>query len=289
VKPSRLLAVGLALAVPGAALAVAVAGRDRPGSEGRIVFSTLEQHGGKLEGDIYVVDADGAGLARLTSRPGPEFDPVWSPDGTRIAYRDSRAGLNVHDQIYVMNADGSGARNVSRNSNCCDFSPAWSPDGWEIALNGLDLMAADGSNRRRLQLAALGEYPTWSPDGDRIAFSRTSGGGHDIQVVRRDGSDLRSLARSADYEMAPSWSPDGKWILYARGGPLGGRQIWVMRADGSDKRRLTRSRHDDFFSDWSPDGRRIVFTRDGVLHLMDADGLRQHSLGIEGDMPDWGP
>ena len=86
---------------------------------GRIAFS-LGSHPNE---DIYVVDADGSGLRRLTSHRDSEFDPTWSPDGRRIAYRrqDEESG-----QIYVMNADGSRQRNVTRRRGL-DFAPAWSP------------------------------------------------------------------------------------------------------------------------------------------------------------------
>ena len=66
---------------------------------GRIVLSR--------RGDIWVANADASRLRRLTSRRGDEFDPSWSPDGSRIAYRDSRRGVNDNDEIYVMHADGS--------------------------------------------------------------------------------------------------------------------------------------------------------------------------------------
>jgi dipeptidyl aminopeptidase/acylaminoacyl peptidase len=96
------------------------------GLAGRIVFST--------EDDIYSVRADGSDLCRLTTRPGPEFDGAWSPDGSRIVYRDSRRGINNDDEIYVMNADGSGQRDLTRDP-ADDWGPAWAPDGSKIALN----------------------------------------------------------------------------------------------------------------------------------------------------------
>jgi dipeptidyl aminopeptidase/acylaminoacyl peptidase len=74
---------------------------------GRIVLST--------EDDIYIANADGTGLVRVTRRPGPEFDPAWSPDGRRIVYRDSRRGINQNDEIYVMNADGTSPRNLTKD------------------------------------------------------------------------------------------------------------------------------------------------------------------------------
>jgi TolB protein len=78
---------------------------------GRIAFT-----GGENGDDVYTMNADGSELRRLTHRPGPEFDPSWSPDGTRIVYRDSRREINRNDEIYVMNADGSHQANISRES-----------------------------------------------------------------------------------------------------------------------------------------------------------------------------
>src|ERR671926_494530 len=100
--------------------------------------------------------------ARPPRRPvptaaGPEFDAAWSPDGSRIVYRDSRRGINVDDEIYAVGADGSGAVNLTRNP-ADDWGPDWSPDGRTIAFNstrdGLPmngyLMNPDGSDVRRI-------------------------------------------------------------------------------------------------------------------------------------------
>ena len=74
--------------------------------------------------EIYVMDADGTGQTRLTNNAGLDGEPDWSPDGTKIAFDNSRDG------IYVMNADGSGQTILTDNGGY----PSWSPDGTKIAF-----------------------------------------------------------------------------------------------------------------------------------------------------------
>src|SRR5215207_11432230 len=87
---------------------------------GRIAFSA----GAHPHEDVYVVNADGSGLRRLTDDPGADCDPSWSPDGRRIAYRHEGGGGDATAEIYVMNAKGSQKRNLTRRAGQ-DHSPAW--------------------------------------------------------------------------------------------------------------------------------------------------------------------
>ena len=260
--------------------AAACGSRQRP--TGAVVFS---------HGEIFETGpVRGDRVRRLTSLPGAQLDPSWSPDANRIVFRDSRRGINFNDEISVMDADGSNVRNLTRNP-ANDWSPAWSPDGKRIVFASerssplsLWTMRADGSRPTRLT-KGIDEYPAWSPDGKWIAY------GHDlpqsnIWLVRPDGSGAHALTHSSDPEWLPTWSPSGDRIAYVRGYE-GHTAIWVMNADGSGQRRLTRGRV-DMAPAWAPDGKRLVFSRDGVLHLVDADGDHVESLGVEGDLPSWG-
>src|SRR5438876_780109 len=150
-------------------------------TNGKIVFVS-DRDG---DNDIWVMEADGSNPTNITNTIGVNnFNPVWSPDGTKIALQSDRDGNN---EIYVMNADGS---NVTRLTNHPenDMEPAWSPDGTQIAFasrrDGLissiyTMDAADGSNVTRITnaLPASDQAPAWSPDGTTVAFWTNQGGG----------------------------------------------------------------------------------------------------------------
>ena len=189
-----------------------------------------------LDPDIYVMNADGSGVTRLTF-DAQSRSPAWSPDGNRIAF--TRGGVAVADEIYVMNADGSGVARLTSNP-FNDNSPTWSPDGSKIAFasqrNGLDYqiytMNADGTGVTRLTFGPGREVsPAWSPDGSKIAFSRLGGR---LFVVNPDGSGLRQLADVEGVGFPVSWSPDGRMIAFAFDG-----QIHAVALRGVQLTRIT--------------------------------------------------
>jgi WD40 repeat protein len=258
--------------------------------------------------DIYLLDVhaalegDGqAAFKRLTTDPAADFDPTWSPDGTRIAFRSRRDG---NDEIYAMNADGSCQVNLT-NDAASDWSPAWSPDGTRIAFarlfdgnsfSDVAVINLNGSGLTRLTTSS-GEYPAWSPDGTRIAFASARDGNYEIYKMNADGTDQTRLTDNPAYDMSPVWSPDGKQIAFdtqrdmfppAEVGIGPEFEIHVIDADGSGDTRLTMNTEEDRFPAWAP-MMQIAFTRDGMLYVMNADGSGEVLLVHGGSFPAWRP
>jgi len=121
--------------------------------DGRRIAFTSTRDG---NAEIYVVDANGTALRRLTSDAADDFAPAWSPDGRRIAFTSTRDG---NAELYLGDANGGAAQRLTR-SPAGDHMPAWSPDGSRIAFASrrrgtfdLYVMDAAGRHVRRLTRA----------------------------------------------------------------------------------------------------------------------------------------
>jgi len=246
--------------------------------EGQVVFAS--NRSGSCE--IYIMNADGTGLSRLTYNSTDEEEPYWSPDGNKIVFTSHRDG---NAEIYVMNADGSWQTRLTNNS-ILDGNPCWSPYGKKIAFHRNDdiyVMNADGTNVTNLtNNLSVDHTASWSPDGSKIAFVSERDGNAEIYVMNADGTGLTTrLTNNLAIDCYPCWSPDGNKIAFAsyRNGNF---DIYVMDANGTGQTPLTTITEDDLEPNWSPDGRKILFSskRDGnsEIYVMNADGTGQTRL-----------
>jgi hypothetical protein len=288
-------------AIESATIAAQAAPAETPELTGKLVFQTSNG------GDIYVINADGTGLRRLTDG----MEPTWSPDGTKVAFtrwRDPRG-------LYVIDEDGSNETLIF--GWVAAKGAAWSPDGsriaftrWyggqdedkEVCFRGrcrtlpadhwwkLGVVRLEDRYFQDLRCYPHSLSPTWSPDGSVIAYDSDFG----IHLTNEEGTigdvtDDRSLfAISTDSrDISPVWSPDGTKIAFGFS-QHDHWEIYVMDADGSNRVRLTQEEPlaerppNNVSPAWSPDGQHIAFFTDRngkwELWVMDADGSNQRPM-----------
>ena len=171
----------------------------------RIAFSSSRDG----NSEIYVMNADGATQTRLTNNSAEDYEPTFSPDGSKIAFWSGRDG---NYEIYVMNADGTNQVNLT-NDPGNDTVPCWSPDGRKIAFRGfrngtieIYVMKADGTDQISLtNNTSIDTEPSFSPDGSKIAFRTERNGNWEIYEMNSDGSDEVNLTNDAGADISPSW------------------------------------------------------------------------------------
>jgi TolB protein len=160
----------------------------------RVVFTSLKD--GDL--DIYTMNVDGTNVRRLTTTPGYDGGPWWSPDGTQIAYRawhPTDSTLATYQallrerlvrpnrmELWVMNADGSGQRQITQLGGA-NFGPSWTHDGKHLIFS---------SN-----------------------YKQPRSGNFDLYLVALDGSGLEQVTTHAAFDGFPMFSPDGRSVVWA--------------------------------------------------------------------------
>jgi imidazolonepropionase-like amidohydrolase/Tol biopolymer transport system component len=202
----------------------------------RITFDML--------GDIYVMPIGGGTPTRIAEGLSYEQQPRWSPDGTRIAFVSDRAG---GDNIWIMAADGSAKKQLTKEEFRLLNQPSWSPDGRYIVAKKhftttrslgtgeVWLYHVDGGTGVQLVKRVdekfqkeLGE-PTFAPDGKHIYFTRniTPGGTFQyaqdsnrslfaIERYELDSGETRRVTAGLGGAVRPNPSPDGKYLAFVR-------------------------------------------------------------------------
>ncbi|MFC1553055.1 TolB family protein [candidate division KSB1 bacterium] len=156
---------------------------------------------------------DGSDLKRLTTSPGSDTEPDWSPDGSKIVFTSTRSGSS---DIWLMDADGSNQTQITDIIHS-EFYPRWSPDGSKIMFTvdsflaiDLHLVNPDGSN---IEFTQFRRYPyatrfgDWSPDELNVVFSSRVYSEFNLFKSNINGNTWIQVTFDDKREYYPSWSP----------------------------------------------------------------------------------
>ena len=227
----------------------------------RIAFAS--DRAGNL--DIYSMAYNGTDVKRLTVSPDNELSPAWSPDHLRLTYQRYQGG---HWVIWVMNADGTGKRQLSSGPE--DTHPCWSQDGTRIAFSrGADaasglysVNSTTGSGLKQLTSGYDDSHPCWGP-GNKIVFHRRpflSQSG-DLAIYNAVTRTVTKLPNTMDLT-EPAWSNDGTKIACVAVPPGGSSpRVYVINANGYGRMKLTSAGDGDSSPCWSPNRATILFAR----------------------------
>jgi Tol biopolymer transport system component len=193
------------------------------------------------ESEIYLMDASGRNIRRLTHAPGDDSHPHWSADGRRIFFNSARATPDLKAEwskqwidIYSMAADGGDIRRYTDCKEICTY-PVPSPDGRFVA------------HRRVTATPGL----TWELDpGQRNS---------EVFVTALDGSSAVNVSNSVAYDGWPMWAPDGHWLVFSsnRDKLANIGQIYAVRPDGTGLRALTSGTISRVQPSFSADGKQV--------------------------------
>lgn len=249
-------------------------------------------------GDIWTVPASGGSAQLLVSHPATESRPMYSPDGTRLAFVSNRTG---NGDIYVLDLRSGDLTRVTFD-DVADILDGWSHDGkWlYFSSNGRDISGMSDV----LRVAATGGTPMQvsadrytseffsapSPDGTSVAFSARGisntqwwrkGRSHidETEIWLKKGDTYQKIVEGGAKQLWPMWSADGSRIFFVsdRSGP---QNIW-MQAIGGEAKQLTNFTDGRvLWANISYDGKQIVFERNFKIWQMNTEGARPSEVAI---------
>jgi Tol biopolymer transport system component/tRNA A-37 threonylcarbamoyl transferase component Bud32 len=258
-------------------------------------------------------DAEPLRAVSLTTLPGVERYPSFSPDGNHVAFTWTGSKQDNPDIYVQMIGSGSPLRLTTDPSN--DYNPVWSPDGrwiaflrrqWEAGKSELRLIPPLGGPERKLAEIHIREafvnppYLAWCPEGNCLVVTDSPGEGKPaaLFVISLETGEKRQLTNPQPPKPGdtnPAISPDGGWLVFRRNasGPYTGELYRLPLGRGvtavGEPRRLTLAALDADYPTWMPDGKEILFSAKGSLWRLvvpgDSTPARLPFVGEDGLMP----
>jgi len=246
-------------------------------------------------GDIWTVSAEGGMASRLTTFPGSERLPKFSPDGASIAFSASYDG---NDDIYTMPVEGGDPQRLTFHPDG-DSIVDWYPDGSRILFNSrreshsyryerLFSVAADGGLPEALPMPRAG-YASMSPDGKRIAYNRLSreqatwkrykgGMAQDIWIFDLADNQAEPITEYEGTDNFPMWiAPNSLYFVSDRGHTAN-----IFRFDLDTKTISQVTEHEEFDVKWPSAGPgAIVYENGGYIYLLDTQSGKTRKVSVD--------
>jgi WD40 repeat protein len=251
-----------------------------------------------MQGSLWRQRIGSADARQLTSGPGYDYQPDWSPDGRAVVYASYQ---NDAIELWLLDLASGSSRPLLRDG-AVNVEPRWSPAGDRIAfvstahegrwhvfvarLSGRELERPDrvtedrAGGLPRYYYGAYDQYlsPAWSPDGRELILisnrGRIWGSGGFWRQSATPGAQPRKLHyEETTWKARPDWAPDGKRVVYSSYLGSQWHQLWIMTAQGGDPFQLTYEPGDATAPRWSRDGTQIAYisNEDGNTELRVVD------------------
>ena len=217
-----------------------------------------------LDGDIWIMPANGGNARQITNDKHKNQWPRFSPDGQKLAYYSNKSG---NDDIYIINLKTNEEYQLTHDKSN-DFFHNWSPDGSTIIFTSersgnrdLWIIPSEGGTAEKITDSKESEDDAeYSPDGKWIIFDSGKSGHQEIWIMPSDGdfSKARQLTTHKGLTQVASWSPNSQWIAYETTDYNNNSSIMIMSVFGKKQKLFLKNAT---MANWSSDGQWIMFEK----------------------------